>query len=69
MFASLPPGGRLVQHRDPYAGSLRYHMGLLVRSVKIVPPEDAAARPASRCRLAISVVSGSRGLTAAVRFI
>ena len=30
MFASLPPGGRLVQHRDPYAGSLRYHLGLLV---------------------------------------
>ena len=30
MFASLPPGGKLVQHRDPYAGSLRYHMGLLV---------------------------------------
>ena len=30
MFASLPPGGKLVQHRDPYAGSLRYHMGLVV---------------------------------------
>jgi beta-hydroxylase len=30
MFASLPPGGRLVQHRDPYAGSLRYHLGLVV---------------------------------------
>jgi beta-hydroxylase len=30
MFASLPPGGRLVQHRDPSAGSLRYHLGLLV---------------------------------------
>ena len=29
MFASLPPGGRLVQHRDPYAGSLRYHLGLV----------------------------------------
>jgi beta-hydroxylase len=28
MFASLPPGGRLVRHRDPYAGSLRYHLGL-----------------------------------------
>jgi beta-hydroxylase len=24
----LPPGGRLVRHRDPYAGSLRYHLGL-----------------------------------------
>ena len=30
MFANLPPGGRLVQHRDPYAGSLRYHLGLTV---------------------------------------
>jgi beta-hydroxylase len=30
MFANLPSGGRLVQHRDPYAGSLRYHLGLVV---------------------------------------
>ncbi|HKB84496.1 MAG TPA: aspartyl/asparaginyl beta-hydroxylase domain-containing protein [Burkholderiales bacterium] len=29
MFALLPPGGRLVAHRDPYAGSLRYHLGLV----------------------------------------
>ena len=29
MFALLPPGGRLVTHRDPYAGSLRYHLGLV----------------------------------------
>jgi beta-hydroxylase len=29
MFASLAPGGRLVRHRDPYAGSLRYHLGLV----------------------------------------
>lgn len=28
MFALLPPGGKLVAHRDPYAGSLRYHLGL-----------------------------------------
>ncbi|WP_253273116.1 aspartyl/asparaginyl beta-hydroxylase domain-containing protein [Halomonas sp. PR-M31] len=28
MFAMLPPGAKLVKHRDPYAGSLRYHMGL-----------------------------------------
>jgi len=28
MFASLPPAGKLVRHRDPYAGSLRYHLGL-----------------------------------------
>ena len=29
MFASLPPGSRLPRHRDPYAGSLRFHMGLI----------------------------------------
>lgn len=29
MFAELPPGGRLVRHRDPYAGSIRYHLGLV----------------------------------------
>jgi beta-hydroxylase len=29
MLALLPPGGRLVAHRDPYAGSLRYHLGLV----------------------------------------
>jgi beta-hydroxylase len=29
MFASLPPGSRLMRHRDPYAGSLRYHLGLV----------------------------------------
>jgi beta-hydroxylase len=29
MFATLAPGGRLVVHRDPYAGSLRYHLGLV----------------------------------------
>ena len=28
MFALLPPGARLVAHRDPFAGSLRYHLGL-----------------------------------------
>lgn len=28
MFAELPPGARLVRHRDPYAGSMRYHLGL-----------------------------------------
>src|SRR6516162_8518378 len=30
MFALLSPGGRLVAHRDPFAGSLRYHLGLVV---------------------------------------
>ncbi len=29
MFALLPPGGKLVRHRDPYAGSMRYHLGLI----------------------------------------
>lgn len=29
MFALLPPNGRLVAHRDPFAGSLRYHLGLV----------------------------------------
>ncbi|MBM3104594.1 lipid A hydroxylase LpxO [Pseudomonas sp. P66] len=28
MFATLPPGSKLVRHRDPYAGSYRYHLGL-----------------------------------------
>jgi beta-hydroxylase len=29
LFALLPPGSRLGEHRDPFAGSLRYHLGLL----------------------------------------
>lgn len=29
MFAELPPGSELRRHRDPYAGSLRYHLGLV----------------------------------------
>ncbi len=29
MFAELPPGASLRKHRDPYAGSLRYHLGLV----------------------------------------
>lgn len=28
MFAMLPAGGTLARHRDPFAGSLRYHLGL-----------------------------------------
>ncbi|MFO1314647.1 MAG: aspartyl/asparaginyl beta-hydroxylase domain-containing protein [Burkholderiales bacterium] len=28
MFALLPAGGDLGRHRDPFAGSLRYHLGL-----------------------------------------
>ncbi len=29
MFALLPGRGRLGRHRDPFAGSLRYHLGLV----------------------------------------
>ncbi|WP_245591263.1 aspartyl/asparaginyl beta-hydroxylase domain-containing protein [Derxia gummosa] len=29
MFTVLPPGARLPNHRDPYAGSIRYHLGLV----------------------------------------
>ncbi|HEY0179611.1 MAG TPA: aspartyl/asparaginyl beta-hydroxylase domain-containing protein [Dokdonella sp.] len=29
MFALLPPGSKLNAHRDPFAGSLRYHLGLI----------------------------------------
>lgn len=29
MFTVLPPGSRLTPHRDPFAGSLRYHLGLI----------------------------------------
>ncbi|PRP72184.1 aspartyl beta-hydroxylase [Chromobacterium amazonense] len=29
MFTALPPGSRLVRHRDPFAGSVRYHLGLI----------------------------------------
>lgn len=28
MFATLPPGAKLGKHRDPFAGSLRFHLGL-----------------------------------------
>ncbi|WP_250499769.1 lipid A hydroxylase LpxO [Caballeronia sp. GAWG1-5s-s] len=37
MFAMLPPGGTLTLHRDPYAGSLRYHLGL------VTPNDDGCA--------------------------
>jgi beta-hydroxylase len=29
MFAHLPNGSKLGRHRDPFAGSLRYHLGLV----------------------------------------
>ena len=29
LFAELPPGGKLNPHRDPYAGSVRFHLGLV----------------------------------------
>lgn len=35
MFAELPAGGKLNLHRDPYAGSIRYHLGL------VTPNDDA----------------------------
>jgi beta-hydroxylase len=35
LFALLPPGGTLMEHRDPFAGSLRYHLGL------VTPNSDA----------------------------
>jgi beta-hydroxylase len=35
MFAELPHGAKLNSHRDPFAGSLRYHLGL------ITPNDDA----------------------------
>lgn len=28
MFTELPAGSKLMKHRDPYAGSIRYHLGL-----------------------------------------
>ncbi|GGD69516.1 aspartyl/asparaginyl beta-hydroxylase domain-containing protein [Caballeronia grimmiae] len=37
MFAMLPPGGVFTLHRDPYAGSLRYHLGL------VTPNDDNCA--------------------------
>jgi beta-hydroxylase len=37
MFALLPPGATLGAHRDPFAGSLRYHLGLIT-------PNSAACR-------------------------
>ncbi|MDX1805081.1 MAG: aspartyl/asparaginyl beta-hydroxylase domain-containing protein [Alcanivorax sp.] len=37
MFALLPAGARLGQHRDPFAGSLRYHLGL------VTPNDDRCA--------------------------
>ena len=40
MFASLPPGATLVAHRDPFAGSIRFHLGLMT------PNDD-------RCRIYI----------------
>jgi beta-hydroxylase len=55
MFASLPPGGRLVQHRDPYAGSLRYHLGLQV-------PQSPG-----ECRIFIAALLVARGRGPCIR--
>jgi len=32
LFAFLPAGAKLSEHRDPYAGSLRYHLGLITQN-------------------------------------
>ena len=40
MFAMLPAGGDLGRHRDPFAGSLRFHLGL------VTPNSD-------RCRIVV----------------
>ena len=40
MFALLPAGGTLMPHRDPFAGSLRFHLGL------VTPNDD-------RCRILV----------------
>ena len=34
MFTLLPPGSKLGAHRDPFAGSLRYHLGLITPNSK-----------------------------------
>jgi beta-hydroxylase len=46
MFAMLESGGALNEHRDPYAGSLRYHLGLST------PNDD-------RCRIYVDGVAHS----------
>jgi len=46
MFALLPPGARLNEHRDPSAASLRYHLGL------VTPNDDA-------CHIVVDGVSYS----------
>jgi aspartyl/asparaginyl beta-hydroxylase (cupin superfamily) len=50
MFAELAPGGTLNPHRDPFAGSLRYHLGL------VTPNDD-------RCFIE-STASATAGATA-----
>ncbi|BAP87942.1 aspartyl/asparaginyl beta-hydroxylase [Burkholderiales bacterium GJ-E10] len=46
MFALLPPGARLNEHRDPSAASVRYHLGLMT------PNDD-------RCRIVVDGVAHS----------
>ncbi|NPT40519.1 lipid A hydroxylase LpxO [Paraburkholderia sp. 1N] len=46
MFAMLPSGGTLNPHRDPFAGSLRYHLGL------VTPNDD-------RCAIVVDGISYS----------
>ena len=52
MFAVLPPGGKLVRHRDPYAGSLRYHLGLVDPERRELP---------DLCRRRALLLEGGRG--------
>lgn len=44
MFTLLPKGAQLKQHRDPYAGSIRYHLGL------VTPNSD-------KCRIYVDGIS------------
>ena len=54
LFALLPPGGKLGSHRDPFAGSLRYHLGLVTPNsnkchIVVDGAADAARRASRRC--------------------
>ena len=47
LFAMLPAGGKLGKHRDPFAGSLRYHLGLVDAQRRQVPDLHRRRRPTS----------------------
>ena len=51
MFTMLPPGGELGAHHDPFAGSLRYHLGLVTPNddacwIEVSVPVDEPPSPA-----------------------